>query len=162
MDKKRTTKEKKIMGKLIKFPAHRVIYKNPAQSPELSEEEAKQIKEDKFVEQIVEGLVLDIIHVLQENVVDTKGDVFLRDLAMTIESIKSLLKRDFGRHHPMQTIADSIAKIHTLPDGRKATDINYSKIIAKKHGLCHAGKYHIVVFPDSDLSKCSIKFLTKY
>ena len=80
------------MGKLIKFPAHRVIYKKP------------------------------------ENVVDTKGDIFLRDLAITIESIKSLLKRDFGRHHPMQTIADSIAKIHTLPDGRKATDINYSKI----------------------------------
>ena len=80
MDKKRTTKEKKIMGKLIKFPAHRVIYKKPAQRPELTEDEARQIKEDKFVEQIVEGLVLDIIHVLQENVVDTKGDVFLRDL----------------------------------------------------------------------------------
>ena len=46
MDKKRTTKEKKIMGKLIKFPAHRVVYKNPAQRPELTEDEAKQIKED--------------------------------------------------------------------------------------------------------------------
>ena len=32
----------------------------------------------------------------------------------------------------MQTISDSIAKIHTLKDGRKVTDINYSKIIAKK------------------------------
>ena len=32
----------------------------------------------------------------------------------------------------MQTIADSIAKIHTLPDGRKVTDINYSKITARK------------------------------
>ena len=151
MDKKRTTKEKKIMGKLIKFPAHRVIYKNPAQRPELSEEEAKQIKEDKFVEQIVEGLVLDIIHVLQENVVDTKGDVFLRDLAMIIESTKSLLKRDFGRHHPMQTIADSIAKIHTLPDGRKATDINYSKIIAKKQKEKKEEKLDIQFDPDIKL-----------
>ena len=139
------------MGKLIKFPAHRVIYKNPAQRPELSEEEAKQIKEDKFVEQIVEGLVLDIIHVLQENVVDTKGDVFLRDLAMIIESTKSLLKRDFGRHHPMQTIADSIAKIHTLPDGRKATDINYSKIIAKKQKEKKEEKLDIQFDPDIKL-----------
>ena len=121
------------MGKLIKFPAHRVVYKNnQATRPELTEDEARQIKEDKFVEQITESLILDIIHVLQENVVDTKTDIFLRDLAIVIESIKSLLKRDFGRKHPMQTISDSIAKIHTLKDGRKVTDINYSKIIAKK------------------------------
>ena len=120
------------MGKLIKFPAHRVVYNNEPVRPELSEEEARQIKEDKFVEQITESLILDIIHVLQENVVDTKTDVFLRDLAIVIESIKGLLKRDFGRKHPMQTISDSIAKIHTLKDGRKVTDINYSKIIAKK------------------------------
>ena len=121
------------MGKLIKFPAHRVVHNNPNPiRPELSEEEARQIKEDKFVEQITESLILDIIHVLQENVVDTKTDLFLRDLAIVIESIKSLLKRDFGRKHPMQTIADSIAKIHTLKDGRKVTDLNYSKLMTKK------------------------------
>jgi len=120
------------MGKLIKFPTHRVVYNNEPIRPELSEEEARQIKEDKFVEQITESLILDIIHVLQENVVDTKTDIFLRDLAIVIESIKSLLKRDFGRKHPMQTISDSIAKIHTLKDGRKVTDLNYSKLMTKK------------------------------
>tara|TARA_Y100000766_G_scaffold261182_1_gene251506 strand:+ start:201 stop:614 length:414 start_codon:yes stop_codon:yes gene_type:complete len=120
------------MGKLIKFPAHRVVYNNEPTRPELSEDEARQIKEDKFVEQITESLILDIIHVLQENVVDTKTDIFLRDLAIVIESIKSLLKRDFGRNHPMQTIADSIAKIHTLKDGRKVTDLNYSKLKKQK------------------------------
>ena len=120
------------MGKLIKFPAHRVVYNNDPIRPELSEEEARQIKEDKFVEQITESLILDIIHVLQENVVDTKTDIFLRDIAIVIESIKSLLKRDFGRKHPMQTISDSIAKIHTLKDGRKVTDLNYSKLMSKK------------------------------
>ena len=120
------------MGKLIKFPAHRVVHNNP-KSPDLTEEEARQIKEDKFVEQIVEGLVLDIIHVLQENVVDTKKEIFLKDLAIIIESIKSLLKRDFGRKHPMQKIADSIANIHTLKDGKKITDINYSRVVTRKY-----------------------------
>ena len=120
------------MGKLIKFTARRVVYNNEPIRPELSEEEARQIKEDKFVEQITESLILDIIHVLQENVVDTKTDIFLRDLAIVIESIKSLLKRDFGRKHPMQPISDSIAKIHTLKDGRKVTDLNYSKLMTKK------------------------------
>ena len=120
------------MGKLIKFPAHRVVYNKDPTRPELTEDEARQIKEDKFVEQITESLILDIIHVLQENVVDTKTDIFLRDLAIIIESIKSLLKRDFGRKHPMQTISDSIAKIHTLKDGRKVTDINYGNLTARK------------------------------
>ena len=49
-----------------------------------------------------------------------------------IESIKGLLKRDFGRKHPMHTISDSLAKIHTLKDGRKVTDINYGNLMTKK------------------------------
>ena len=32
----------------------------------------------------------------------------------------------------MQTISDSIAKIHNLKDGRKVTDINYGNLTAKK------------------------------
>ena len=116
---------------VIKFPTDRVVYNKPV-TPEPSEEEARQIKEEIFVEQITESLILDIIHVLQENVVDTKTDVFLRDLAIIIESIKGLLKRDFGRNHPMQVISDSIAKIHMLKDGRKVTDINYGNVIVRK------------------------------
>ena len=50
----------KIMGKLIKFPAHRVVYNSEPTRPELSEDEARQIKEEKFVEQITENLILDI------------------------------------------------------------------------------------------------------
>ena len=118
------------MGKLIKFPAHRVVYNRP--EPEITEEEALQIKQHKFIEQITEQLTLDIIHVLQDNVVDTKSHIFLRDLAMVIESIKSLLKRDFNVKHPMHAITDAVAKIHTLADGRKLTDINYSRVSCKK------------------------------
>ena len=119
------------MGKLLRFPSNRVVYTNPKE-PELTELEAQKIKEEKFVEQVVEQLSVDIINVLQDNVVDMKTDVFLRDAAMIIEGLKALLQRDFGRKHPMQTIADSIAKIHTLKDGRKVTDLNYSKLMTKK------------------------------
>lgn len=118
------------MGKLIKFPAHRVVYNKP--NVDLTDEEALNIKQHKFIDQITEGLTLDIIHVLQDNVVDTKSHVFLRDLAIVIETIKALLKRDFDQTHPMHDITDAIAKIHNLPDGRKLTDINYSRVSAKK------------------------------
>jgi len=118
------------MGKLIKFPAHRVVYNKP--NVDLTDEEALNIKQHKFIDQITEGLTLDIIHVLQDNVVDTNNPVFLRDLAIVIESIKALLNRDFDQTHPMHAITDAIAKIHNLPDGRKLTDINYSRVSAKK------------------------------
>ena len=129
MDKKRTNKKKKVMGKLIPFPANRIKRKNPID--EISEEAAKKIKENQFIEQLVESLTLDIIHVLQENVVDMKSNTFLRDLGITIECIKSLIKRDFGQHHPMHLITDSLLTIGTLPNGQKATNINYNHIFEK-------------------------------
>ena len=68
------------MGDLIKFPTHKIKPNSKPERPPLSEEEARLIKEEKFVEQITESLILDIIHVLQENAVETKTDIFLRDL----------------------------------------------------------------------------------
>jgi len=129
MDKKRTSKKKKIMGKLIQFPTNRIKRKNPID--EISEEAAKKIKETQFIDQLVESLTLDIIHVLQDNVVDMKANSFLRDLGITIECIKSLIKRDFGQHHPMHIITDSLLTIGKLPNGQKATNINYHKIFER-------------------------------
>ncbi len=69
---------------------------------------------------------------MQENVVHLKSDLFLKDLALVIEGLKSLLKRDFDMTHPMQNITDSFISIHTTKDGKKLTDINYGKILKVK------------------------------
>ena len=119
------------MGKLLQFPINRVVRSIP-EAPELSEEEQEEIKKEKFIEQLTEQLSLDILHVFQENVVHLKSDLFLKDLALVIESIKSLLKRDFGKPHPMQSITDSFINIATTKEGRKLTDINYNKILRVK------------------------------
>jgi hypothetical protein len=119
------------MGKLLQFPMNRIVRSVP-EIPELSEEEQIELQKDKFVEQLTDQMSMDILAVLQDNVVNLKRDEFLRDLALVIESIKSLLKRDFDKHHPMQNITDSFINIHTTKDGRKLTDINYSKIIKVK------------------------------
>ena len=119
------------MGKLLQFPINRVVRSIP-EAPELSEEEQEEIKKEKFIEQLTEQLSLDILHVFQENVVHLKSDLFLKDLALVIESIKSLLKRDFGKQHPMQSITDSFINIATTKEGRKLTDINYGKILKVK------------------------------
>ena len=116
---------------VIQFPTDRTSNSRPVR-PELSEEEHLQIKENLFIDQLTEEFALDFIHVLQENAVDTKKDLFLKDLAIVVESIKSLLKRDFDGKHAMQNISDNIVKIKTLKDGKKITEINYGNVILKK------------------------------
>ena len=120
------------MGNIVMFPAHKARKPKTDLASKQSEEQATKIKEDLFIEQLVEEFTLDFIHVLQENAITMKNETFLRDLAVVIESIKSLIKRDFKKKHPMQSITDVLAKISVLPDGKKVTDMDYGKIFVSK------------------------------
>ena len=120
------------MGDLIPFPTKRIIRKNPTPQSVETEAKKKKAKENYFIEQLSEEIVLHIIHVLQDNAVRMKDEDFLRDLAVIIESIKSLIYRDFGRRHKMQAISDALATIKKLPDGKQVTDLDYSKIFVSK------------------------------
>jgi len=120
------------MGNIVMFPAHKARKPKTNLASKQSEEDAKKIKEDLFIEQLVEEFTLDFIHVLQENAITMKNETFLRDLAVVIESIKSLIKRDFKKKHPMQSITDVLAKISVLPNGKKVTDMDYGKIFVSK------------------------------
>ena len=46
------------------------------------------------------------------------------------EIIKAI--KDFGKKHKMQSIADALATIKKLPDGKQVTDLDYSKIFVSK------------------------------
>ena len=120
------------MGDLIQFPKKRIIRKNPTPQQEESDAKRKKAKENYFIEQVTEEITLHAIHVLQDNAIKMKDDTFLRDLAVIIEAIKSLIHRDFGRRHKMQAIADTLATIKKLPDGKQVTDLDYSKIFVSK------------------------------
>ena len=132
MDTPRTREEKKKVNNVVMFPAHKARKPKTDLASKQSEEQANKIKEDIFIEQLVEEFTLDFIHVLQENAIVMKNETFLRDLAVVIESIKSLIKRDFKKKHPMQSITDVLAKISVLPDGKKVTDMDYGKIFVSK------------------------------
>ena len=121
------------MGDLIPFPTKRIIRKNPTPQSVETEAKKKKAKENYFIEQLSEEIVLHIIHVLQDNAVRMKDEAFLRDLAVIIESIKSLIYRDFGRRHKMQAISDALATIKKLPDGKQVTDLDYSKIFVSRN-----------------------------
>jgi len=135
MDTPRTREEKKKVNNVVMFPAHKARKPKTDLASKQTDEQAKLIKEDIFIEQLVEEFTLDFIHVLQENAIVMKNETFLRDLAVVIESIKSLIKRDFNKKHPMQAVTDAVAKISVLPDGKKVTDMNYSKVFVSKPKL---------------------------
>ena len=129
MDKERTNEETKVeMGKIIKFPMDKIVRRKREEGPKLSEAEAQMMKEETFIENLSEQITLDIIEDLRDNAVAMDSDVFLQDLAVMVETLKAMLKRDFGHKHPMQAITDNLTKIITTPDGRKFTDINYARI----------------------------------
>ena len=119
-----------MTAKIIPFPIKRVVHKSKP-DPKIKEA-LENIKIRTFVEKLTEELSMDILAVLQENVVDIKSDNFIRDIAMVIESIKSLLYRDFNKKHLHQEITDVITNIMITPQGQKVTNINYSKIKRKK------------------------------
>jgi len=120
------------MGNVIPFPAKRIIRRQPTPQQKESDTKIKKAKENYFIEQLSEEIVLHMIHVLQDNAVKMKDDTFLRDLAIIIEAIKALIYRDFGRRHKMHAIADTLATIKKLPDGKQVTDLDYSKIFVTK------------------------------
>ena len=121
------------MGDLIKFPTKRIVRKNPTPKQIESESKRKKPKENYFIEQLSEEIVLHMIHVFQDHAIKMKDDKFLRDLAVIIEAIKSLIYRDFGGVHKMQAISDTLATIKKLPDGKQVTDLDYSKIFVTKN-----------------------------
>ena len=115
-----------MTAKIIPFPVQRKPI-NVEPDPKIKQA-LEDIKIKQFVEKLTEDLTMDILSVLQENVVDVKNDFFIRDIAMVVESIKSLLYRDFGKKHKMQDITDVITNILVTQQGQKLTNINYDKI----------------------------------
>jgi len=129
MDKERTSEETKIeMGKIIKFPMDKVIRRKREEGPKLSEEEAQAMKEETFIENLSEQMTLDIIEDLRDNAVAMDSDIFLQDLAVLVETLKAMLKREFGHKHSMHDFNEKLTKKITKTDGKKFTDINYAKI----------------------------------
>ena len=115
-----------MTAKIIPFPVQRKPI-NIEPDPKIKQA-LEDIKIKQFVEKLTEELTMDILSVLQENVVDVKSDFFIRDIAMVVESIKSLLYRDFGKKYKMQDITNIITNIMVTKQGQKLTNINYDKI----------------------------------
>ena len=116
--------ENEDFNNVIIFPTEkrRKINKTP---PKVAEK-VRQHQTRLFVEDLIDTVAIPMVKSFADAAVDCKKDTFIKDLSFTIESIKSLLYRDFELKHPMQNVVDNTTRISMA--GRKPmTIINYDK-----------------------------------
>ena len=73
----------------------------------LPDYDVMQLNEDvAFADNLTEGLIVQIVHILNENGIQVSNKEFLSDLAFIIESLKSSIYRDLDITHDMQELMD--------------------------------------------------------
>ena len=80
-----------------------------------------------FTDNLTEGLVVNMIHNMSENGMDTEHPCFMRDTAFLIELIKSMIYRDGGMNHPLQDFT-KLFVTYTEDDGIPTMDIDLDLI----------------------------------
>ena len=73
----------------------------------LPDYDVMQLNEDvAFADNLTEGLIVQIVHILNENCIQVSDKKFISDLAFIIESLKSSIYRDLDITHDMQELMD--------------------------------------------------------
>ena len=92
---------------------------------------ALQMQQDMvFADHLTEGLVVNMIHNMGENGIDTDDEEFIADISMMIEQVKSTIYRSCNIPHPMQDVVDAFVmttsengKISSYLDCRELRDV---------------------------------------
>ena len=79
-------------GKIIQFP----LKGKPNFDIKVDSSGLELQQDMMFAEQLTEGLVVNMIHNMYENNIDTENETFICDVAVLIELVKSTIYRDMG------------------------------------------------------------------
>jgi hypothetical protein len=103
---------------------------NGLQAPLIVDMDALKLQEDlKFADDMVEGLMVSMIHNMEQNDVDIRNERFIADLSFLSETIKAILYRDMGFQHPMISMMDTLCQLSLdKEDNKWYTDIDLKQI----------------------------------
>ena len=105
---------------IILFPLNKI--KDKAAAMAADPKQHKKIV-DEQTKEFVEGNVDEIAYYLLDKMVAmgirTQALSFTTDLALTIDTIRGMIYRDFGKRHPAQDLADKMVTVRTDPTGQK-------------------------------------------
>lgn len=90
---------------VIAFPGFK--RESPPQSVEEIVDRVTQTRKD-HVEMIMNDLIPDFIHIFGSYGIDINSDESVKDVAMVMESVKSMVSRQYRLQHPFHEMVDNI------------------------------------------------------
>lgn len=81
-----------------------------------------------FTENLVEALVVNMIHNLGENGIDIDSPDFLRDTSFLVELLKGMIYREGGLPHPLHNFTKLFVGVVEEEDGNSYLDIDLDMI----------------------------------
>lgn len=68
-------------------------------------------KELQFADELTDGIMVSMIHNMDENDIVIEGESFIRDIAFLSEAIKAAIYRDRGFRHPFQNLIELVSNV---------------------------------------------------
>jgi hypothetical protein len=93
-----------------------------------NEEELIRQEEMEFCEELASNVVMEMIHMMNDNDVGIGERNFSRDLSVIIELVKSLLYRDAGLEYSLHEFVDTFTETTVEADNSHRTVIRMDKL----------------------------------
>ena len=101
---------------IILFPENK-INRPPQPSDPKAAKKMRDYQAAKFVETATDEIGLDLVRKFVSMGLDTKQDVFTKDLALSMDAIRGLLYRQYDIVHPIQKVVDDAVKLRMNKTG---------------------------------------------
>ena len=112
---------------IILFPENKMV-RQPKETDPKATKKMRDYQAAKFVEAATDEIGLDLVRRFVQMGLDTKQDVFTKDLALSMDAIRGLLYRQFNMKHPIQKVVDDAVKLRMNKTGVVTARIEYANM----------------------------------
>lgn len=93
-------------------------------APKVTNFDAMKLNQElQFADELTDGIMVSMIHNMDENGIEITDPGFIQDIAFLSESIKATIYRDRGFTHPFQNLIELIANV-TYDEEEKRHHVN--------------------------------------
>ena len=99
--------DEEVQTNIVQFPK-----KYMGVAPKVTNFDAMRLnKELQFADELTDGIMVSMIHNMDENDIEITDPGFIQDIAFLSEAIKATIYRDRGFTHPFQNLIELIANV---------------------------------------------------
>lgn len=109
---------------VVVFPGFK--RESPPQSVEEIVDRVTQTRKE-HVEGVLNDLIPDLIHLFGSYGLDVSSDEYIKDVAMIMESVKSMISRQYHLEHPFHSMVDNIFDFSYNEDNTVAYTYKFPK-----------------------------------